>query len=81
MNSQLCRTLNHMSLEQLAEYLNVDYKEIEEICNIELDSSYTARKLFNIIRGKMFHPYSPAFFYDGSKKYSVEINIKEKPTD
>lgn len=29
MDPQLCRTLNHMSLEQLAEYLSIDYKEIE----------------------------------------------------
>ncbi len=55
--------------------------EMWEICNIKLDSTYTARKLFNIIRGKMFHPYSPAFFYDGTKKYSVEIYIKEQLND
>jgi len=30
MDPQLCRTLNHMSLEQLSQYLNVKYSVIEE---------------------------------------------------
>ncbi len=29
MDPQLCRTLNHLSLEQLASYLNVEIKKIE----------------------------------------------------
>jgi len=52
--------------------------EINDITQIDLDADYTARKLFNIIRGKI----SPhAYFYDNQKKYSVEIIIKEIKND
>ena len=52
-------------------------KEIDEICNIKLDEQYTARKIFNIMRGRMFPPFPTAFFSDNGKKYSVQIIIKE----
>lgn len=51
--------------------------DIEEISRIDLDASYTARRLFNIIRARMFPPHPTAYFQDGSKKYSVQILIKE----
>ena len=52
-------------------------KEMNEICEINLDKSYTGRKLLNILRAKMFPPHPPAFFYHDGKKYFVEIKIKE----
>lgn len=48
--------------------------EITDIVKIDLDANYQARKLFNIIRGKIS---PPAYFYDNQKKYNVEIKIKE----
>ena len=55
--------------------------EIDEICKINLDERYTARKLLNIIRGKMFPPHPLAYFIDNGIKYSVEIKIKEIKDD
>jgi len=51
--------------------------EMDEICEIKLDKQYSAKKLLNILRAKMFSPYPSAFFYHDGKKYSVEIKIKE----
>lgn len=55
--------------------------EIEEICRINLDEMYSARKLFNIIRGKMFYPYPTAYFIDNGIKYSVTIKIEKINND
>jgi methionyl-tRNA formyltransferase len=51
--------------------------EIEEASRINLDAPCTARKLFNIIRARMFSPHPTAYFHDGHRKYSVRILIKE----
>lgn len=51
--------------------------EIDEISKIDLDKKYTARKLLNILRARMFPPYPVAFFYDNGKKYSIKIKIQE----
>lgn len=56
--------------------------EIEEASRINLDATCTARKLFNVIRARMFSPHPTVYFRDGRKKYSVQIVIKEiKKTD
>jgi len=52
-------------------------KEIDSASKIELEKNYTARKLFNIIRARMYSPYPTTYFFDNEKKYSVEINIKQ----
>lgn len=52
-------------------------REIEEASRIKLDAPCTARKLFNIIRARMFPPHPTAYFHDGRRKYSVRILIKE----
>ncbi|TKS58176.1 MAG: formyl transferase [Nitrospira sp.] len=51
--------------------------EIEEASRINVDAMYTASKLFNIIRARMFALHPTAYFHDGGKKYSVQIMIKE----
>ncbi len=51
--------------------------EIDQASRIDIDASYTARKLFNIVRARMFSPHPTSFFYDGNRKYSVQITIKE----
>ena len=42
-------------------------KELIETTKIDLDKKYSARKIFNIIRGKMFTPYPTAYVYDNGK--------------
>jgi methionyl-tRNA formyltransferase len=51
--------------------------EMDRLSRIDLDGTYTARRLFNIIRARMFPPYPTAYFQTGHKKYSVRILIKE----
>jgi methionyl-tRNA formyltransferase len=52
-------------------------RDIAEASRIELDKTYTARQLLNIIRARMFPPHPTAFFHEGDKRFSVEIVIKE----
>lgn len=55
--------------------------EMDDICRINLDEKYTARKLLNILRGKMFPSHPTAFFIDNGIKYSIEIKIKKIQND
>lgn len=50
---------------------------ITEASQIDLDKTYRARQLFNIIRARMFPPHPTAFFHEGGRKFSVEITIRE----
>ncbi len=43
---------------------------------IDLDKSYKARDLLNIIRARTFYPHPAAYFVDGGEKYEVRIDIK-----
>lgn len=52
-------------------------KELKPFCSIDLDEKYTARMLFNILRGRMFHGSGEAIFTDNGRKYAVSIYIKE----
>jgi methionyl-tRNA formyltransferase len=51
--------------------------EIDQASEIDLDASYPARQLLNLIRARMFPPHPTAFFRDGNRKYSVQVTIKE----
>lgn len=46
---------------------------------IDLDKTYTARHLLNVIRARMFPPHPTAFFRDAGKTYSVQVVIREVP--
>lgn len=43
---------------------------------IDLDKSYRARDLLNIIRARTFYPHPAAYFVEGGEKYEVRIDIK-----
>ena len=51
--------------------------DIDAASEIDLDKTYTARHLLNMIRARMFPPHPTACFRDGGKKYSVQVVIKE----
>jgi methionyl-tRNA formyltransferase len=53
--------------------------DIEPASEIDLDKTYTARHLLNMIRARMFPPHPTASFRDGGKRYSVQVVIKEMP--
>lgn len=52
-------------------------KELTNAAKIDLNKSYKARDLINIIRAKTFSPYPAAWFEDDNKKYEITISIKE----
>lgn len=56
-------------------------KELEPKCNIDLEASYKAKDLINILRGRMFNGIGACSFIDDGKKYIVSINIKEVEGD
>lgn len=55
--------------------------EIDQASTIDLNAVYTARKLLNIIRARMFPPNPTAVFYENGKKYSVQVIIQEIKDD
>ncbi len=52
-------------------------RELEEVSKIELDRSYTARALLNLIRARTFPPYPAVSFIDKNQRYEVRIEIKK----
>lgn len=55
--------------------------EMDVASEIDLDASYPARRLLNLIRARMFPPHPTAFFRDGNRTYSVQVTIKEIRSD
>ena len=77
-NFQLIKTNSLSSIKQKSNEGTFHHrKEIFEKIIIKLDEQYSGRELLNIIRAKMFSPYSNAYFIDNGKKYSVEVKIRE----
>lgn len=54
-------------------------RELDPASRIELDRSYTARRLLNILRARTFPPHPGATFTDQGKTYTVRISITEEP--
>lgn len=52
-------------------------EEIDVASRIDLDGEYTARRLLNVIRAKMFPPHPTAYFIDDGARYSVEVIIRK----
>lgn len=51
-------------------------EELDSASLIDLDKSYRARDLLNIIRARTFPPHPAAWFVDNGQKYEVRIEIK-----
>lgn len=54
-------------------------KELKAYLHIDLNKSYTARELFNLLRAKKFPNADKCFFYEDNAKYEVDINILPPP--
>lgn len=52
-------------------------KEMALASKIELNSTYTARELLNLLRAKSFPPHPGIWFEENGEKYEVLINIKK----
>lgn len=53
-------------------------KEIDAASRIELDRSYTARELLNLLRARTFTGYPACLFEDGGSEYEIRVNIVRK---
>jgi len=52
-------------------------KELEPACLIELDKTYRARDILNLIRARTFSGYPACSFIDNNQKYEVRIEISK----
>jgi len=55
-------------------------KDMQKMLEIELDRTYTARYLFNLLRAKDFPSSPQCYFYENGQKYEVNIAINRPKT-
>ena len=53
--------------------------ELEAASSIDLDKSYAARDLLDLLRARTFAGYPACTFSDGDASYEVRVDIKKKP--
>jgi methionyl-tRNA formyltransferase len=56
-------------------------RDVAHIDEIDLDRTYTARELINILRARTFPPYRGAYFYDGQRKIYLSIQLAPEEQD
>lgn len=65
--------------KQAIRYPSHRFKDLEEIDNIDLNKSYKAEDLINILRARTFPPFPSAYFVDNSgKKVYVRIQLEKE---
>ncbi len=52
--------------------------EIEAASEIQLDQSYSARKLLNLLRARTFPGYPSCWFSEDGAEYEVRVTVKRK---
>lgn len=52
--------------------------ELGLVTQIDLDKSYTARNLLNLLRGRTFPPYPSAYFTEEGATFEVRVSITKK---
>jgi len=50
-------------------------RDVARIDEIDLDRTYTARELINILRARTFAPYPGAYFRDGQRRVYVQLRL------
>ncbi len=55
--------------------------DVEDIDEIDLDASYRARDLINILRARTFPPYRGAFFKTGGRRVDIRIHLEYSKND
>jgi methionyl-tRNA formyltransferase len=55
--------------------------ELERASRIDLDRTYTARSLLNVLRGRTFPPHPGAWFEDDGERYEIELRIRRVSGD
>jgi methionyl-tRNA formyltransferase len=51
-------------------------EDVEQIDEIDLDASYNARDLINILRARTFLPHESAYFKDDGEKVYVRVSLE-----
>lgn len=51
--------------------------EIEKASQIDLDRSYSARDLLNLLRARTFEGYPACWFEDDGTRYEISINVRK----
>ena len=51
-------------------------RDVAEIDEIDLDRTYTARDLINVLRARTFPPYKSAYFKSGNSKVFIQIQLQ-----
>jgi len=51
-------------------------RDVDAIDRIDLDRSYPARELINILRARTFPPYAGAWFEEGGRRVNVRIELE-----
>lgn len=53
-------------------------KDLNKIDEIQLDQTYSARELINILRARSFPPYKGAWFEENGQKIYINLDLKEE---
>ncbi len=56
-------------------------RDVDRIDEIELDRSYTARWLLDVLRARTFGTFPGAYFRDGNRKVYVTVRLREADED
>ena len=56
-------------------------KELDKVCEIDLDQRYLAKDLINLLRARTMNGYPGCYFFDSDKRYEIQISIEEVGTD
>jgi methionyl-tRNA formyltransferase len=51
-------------------------RDVDKIDEIDLDGTYTARELIDILRARTFPPYGGAYFRQGNHKVSIRVQLE-----
>jgi methionyl-tRNA formyltransferase len=54
-------------------------RELDPRSRIELDRTYTARELLNLLRARTFEPFPACRFVDGGAAYEARVSIRKLP--
>ena len=54
-------------------------REMEEASRIDLDKTYKARNLLNLLRARTFSGHPACWFEDDDEQYEVRVSISKKP--
>lgn len=55
-------------------------RELERLAEIDLDRTYSARELIDLLRAQTFPPFRGAYFRTGDKRVYLQLQLEEEPS-